>query len=394
MKGMHGEPVTVGEQMVTPQAVVGVRGKVVIPCEHVREVHWWKYVGVALQGDMKHDKMVDQMVGAGKAKAVAMGNYHSFAGGLTPAVQLAVVTAIMPGVMLYAAPVVWGGVCVGTGATERDMDRLSNVWDGVLRSVFGCAKYGMKALYRSEARWPSFRLAVARSVTQYYARVVLLKQDMVSGGGKVTSSLTRPVQALMSELLARQRGRRDEGVMEGTGMGKKMTASLELVLQARSADHALARGGAVTKSAWKEAISHGMKRAMRLELEYLVQSKSSLSGDTYAAFRKGTGMAYYLHRAKEIGFYNYRSNTLYRLVHLRVASHALAQRTCHFEGGGSAKCPCGNEECEGEETAAYFLFGCPTKECLREAFYEEDERIREAVRAAKFRKFEVWRLNT
>jgi hypothetical protein len=34
-----------------------------------------------------------------------------------------------------------------------------------------------------------------------------------------------------------------------------------------------------------------------------------------------------------------RSNTLYRLVHLRVASHALAQRTCHFEGGGSAKCP-------------------------------------------------------
>jgi hypothetical protein len=102
-------------------------------------VHWWKYVGVALQADMRHDKMVDQIVGAGKAKAVALGNYLSFAGGLTPVVQLAVVTAIMPGVMLYAAPV-WGGVCVETGATERDMDRLSSVWDGVLRSVFGCAK--------------------------------------------------------------------------------------------------------------------------------------------------------------------------------------------------------------------------------------------------------------
>jgi hypothetical protein len=86
LKGMHGEPVAVGEQVVTPQAVVDVRGKVVNPRKHVREAHWWKYVGVALQANMKHDKMVDQMVGAGKAKAVAMGGYLSFAGGLTPAV--------------------------------------------------------------------------------------------------------------------------------------------------------------------------------------------------------------------------------------------------------------------------------------------------------------------
>jgi hypothetical protein len=75
LKGMHGEPVTMGEQVVMPQAGVDVRGKAVNPRESVREVHWWKYVGVALQADMKHDKMVDQMVGAGKAKAVAMGNY-------------------------------------------------------------------------------------------------------------------------------------------------------------------------------------------------------------------------------------------------------------------------------------------------------------------------------
>jgi hypothetical protein len=67
---------------------------------------------------------------------------------------------------------------------------------------------------------------------------------------------------------------------------------------------------------------------------------------------------------------------LYRPVHLRVTSHALAQRTYHFEGGGSAKCPCGNGECKGDETtAAYFLFGCPSTECLREAFYRADERI-------------------
>jgi hypothetical protein len=123
-----------------------------------------------------------------------------------------------------------------------------------------------------------------------------------------------------------------------------------------------------------------MKRAMRLELEYLVQLKSSLSGDTYAAFRKVTGVAYYLHRAKENWIYN-RSNTLYRPVHLRVASHALAQRACHFEGGGSAKCPCGK--------AAYFLFGCPSTEGLRELFYEEDERLRGAGKAAKSRAPEV-----
>ena len=88
--------------------------------------------------------------------------------------------------------------------------------------------------------------------------------------------MTRPVQALMNEVLARQLGRREEGVKEGTSIGKKITASQELVLQ-------LARGGVGTESAWKEAIAQGMKRAMRLELEYLVQLKSSLSGDTYAA---------------------------------------------------------------------------------------------------------------
>jgi hypothetical protein len=101
--------------------------------------------------------------------------------------------------------------------------------------------------------------------------VVLLKHVGVRGGGKVT----RPVQALMNEVLARQRGRREVGVKEGTGIGKKITASLELVLQGRSAN-ALARGGVGTESAWKKAISQGIKRAMRLELEYLVQLKSSL----------------------------------------------------------------------------------------------------------------------
>jgi hypothetical protein len=56
-------------------------------------------------------------------------------------------------------------------------------------------------------------------------------------------------------------------VKEGTGIGKQITASLKLVLQERLAN-VLARGGVGTESAWKEAISQGMKRAMRLELEY------------------------------------------------------------------------------------------------------------------------------
>jgi hypothetical protein len=52
-------------------------------------------------------------------------------------------------------------------------------------------------------------------------------------------------------------------------------------------------------------------------------------------------------------------------------------------------CPCGNEEYTGEETAAYFLFGCPSTDSVREAFYTADKWIRGAVKADKFRKFEV-----
>ena len=61
-------------------------------------------------------------------------------------------------------------------------------------------------------------MAVARSVTQYYARVMPLKHDVVSGGGKVT----RPVQALMNEVLAKQLGRREEGVKEGTVSARRL----------------------------------------------------------------------------------------------------------------------------------------------------------------------------
>jgi hypothetical protein len=51
---------------------------------------------------------------------------------------------------------------------------------------------------------------------------------------------------------------------------------------------------------------------------------------------------------------------------------------------------CGKEEYTGEETAAYFLFGCPSSECLREAFIRRtSEYVERAVKAAKFRKFEV-----
>jgi hypothetical protein len=53
LKGMHGEPVNVGEQVVTPQADVDVRGKAVNPREHVREVHWWKVCGSGAAGRHK-----------------------------------------------------------------------------------------------------------------------------------------------------------------------------------------------------------------------------------------------------------------------------------------------------------------------------------------------------
>jgi hypothetical protein len=107
----------------------------------------------------------------------------------------------------------------------------------------------------------------------------------------------------------------------------------------------------------------------------LVQLKSSFSGDTYAAFRKVVGVAYYLHRAKEIGRFS-RDNTLYRLVHLRVASHAVAQRTCYFAR-------CGTEDMwkggvHGGRDGGVFLVWVPVVGMLAGGFYTADERIRGA----------------
>ena len=102
-----------------------------------------------------------------------------------------------------------------------------------------------------------------------------------------------------------------------------------------------------------------MRREMREETEYLVQNARggpSNSGLVYLAARKtiDVGVPYYLKRARVMAARYSRGNTLYRLVHLRVASHALADRVHHFGESESPNCPCG---CGLEETPAYFVFG-------------------------------------
>ena len=75
-------------------------------------------------------------------------------------------------------------------------------------------------------------------------------------------------------------------------------------------------------------------------------------------------------------------NALYRMIHLRVASHALANRVHRFGEGSSPNYPCG---CGVEETPAYFVFGCPKWEPLRELFYQHDVQIRGKASAEYFK---------
>ena len=123
---MHGDPPDLGDQLVEPQPERDANGNIVDPNERLLEVHWWKYVGVILQGNMKWNLMIKQLLAASKAKAAALGCYLSFAGGLTPGIQLQVSSAIMHGVMLYGAPV-WAGGARGMGATAEDMGKLAQV---------------------------------------------------------------------------------------------------------------------------------------------------------------------------------------------------------------------------------------------------------------------------
>jgi hypothetical protein len=78
------------------------------------------------------------------------------------------------------------------------------------------------------------------------------------------------------------------------------------------------------------------------------------------------------------------ANAVYRLIHLRVASHALASRVHRFGEGTSPNCPCG---CGVKETPAYFVFGCPTWEPMRELFYRQDVDIRGSHNAKTFKAY-------
>jgi hypothetical protein len=86
------------------------------------------------------------------------------------------------------------------GATAGDMNKLAQVWDGVLRSVLGCARYGSRTLFRAEAGWPSFVLMATKHRATYFARVNLMEDDKDAAGVQHV----RPVKALLEDTIDRQ----------------------------------------------------------------------------------------------------------------------------------------------------------------------------------------------
>ena len=136
-----------------------------------------------------------------------------------------VASAVIPGTMLYAAPA-WCGVGEGSGATKTDMKRLGRVWDGVLRSTFGCARFTHAACMRAEAGWTSFGLECARHVVLYFKRVQQMKDDIIDEGG-VTA--VRPVKALLMELVG-SHARLPGYSPEDSAMGAKVCKALKMVL--------------------------------------------------------------------------------------------------------------------------------------------------------------------
>jgi hypothetical protein len=124
-----------------------------------------------------------------------------------------------------------------------------------------------------------------------------------------------------------------------------------------------------------------MRREMREETEYLVENARggpSNSGRVYLAARKtiDVGVPYYLKRARVMAARYNRGNTLYRLVHLRVASHALADRVHHF--GESRLTVRVDVEWRKHPRTLYL-------EPLRELYYRQDAQIRGGSNASGFK---------
>ena len=193
----------------------------------------------------------------------------------------------------------------------------------------------------------------------------------------------RPVKALLEDTIDRQTGRWNT-MAKSTPTGLRYTTVIKQFFGRH--EHTALQGAFTSKTHWKETIAACMRREMREETEYLVQNARggpSNSGLVYLAARKtiDVGVPYYLKRARVMAARCSRGNTLYRLVHLRVASHALADRVHHFGESESPNCPCG---CGVEETPAYFVFGCPKWEPLRKLFYEQDAQIRGGPNASGF----------
>ena len=56
LKGMKGDGVNLGHQQVRKQSKRDVNGSAIKDEEAIKEVFWWKYVGVTLQGDLRQKR--------------------------------------------------------------------------------------------------------------------------------------------------------------------------------------------------------------------------------------------------------------------------------------------------------------------------------------------------
>jgi hypothetical protein len=192
----------------------------------------------------------------------------------------------------------------------------------------------------------------------YFKRVQQMKDDIIDEGG-VTA--VRPVKALLMELVG-SHARLPGYSPEDSAMGAKVCKALKMVLGS-DADRAL-RGNFSSKKSWDDALKRGFKRAAMEEACGSVGPSNTAAA--YMVYMEVASLPYYLKRARHMPRFA-RSNTLYRLIHLRVGAHSLARRTCNFKDGATSPlCPCG---CKQEEDPACFVYGCPTTEGHRAQYY-------------------------
>ena len=151
------------------------------------------------------------------------------------------------------------------GATVEDMRKLAQVWDGVLRSVLGCSKFGFGALFRAEAGWPSFKLMAAKHVVMYFSRVKQMLPDQDAKG----ELHARPVKTMLEDTIDRQTGRWST-TAKPTPTGLRYSTAITQFFR-QNTDKA-PQGAIGSAAQWDDAIAGCMRRAIAFKIGCVVPS--------------------------------------------------------------------------------------------------------------------------